>query len=142
MFVFDLEGTLSDFTHRLRYYEEKSWPMWNLLFTEDLPREDMGVIFRLAKNSQVEVMILTSKEDCHRPMVVNWLIQNDLIPDHFMMKPTRDQRTSPEFKTDILLEMRKAGHPVSIVFDDRKDVIDALIQNGIPAIWVGQIYEK
>lgn len=136
MYIFDLEGTLSDTRHRMVHYINQDWDNWNFLFQADPIRPEIVRLFRTCQD-QVHTMILTSKEEKYRAMVRNWLISNHILPDSLIMKPTGDKRTSPEFKLDKIFDMVGVNE-VHMVFDDRRDVIDALLTNGIPAICVGE----
>lgn len=144
--VFDLEGTLSDSRHRWTYKQHRNWEAWNYLFRFDNVNESICDLYRCTyhvnkDNPNVEVGILTAKEARYRLDVQNWLDNHQIPYDFVHMKFTGLKLASPVFKLDTIMLWRGNGITTSMVYDDRADVVDHLLNNGIPAMLVGHQYD-
>jgi hypothetical protein len=138
MYIFDLEGTLTDCDHRIHHYENKDWDAWNKSIVLDTPR--LGII-KLLKvcRATANAFILTSKEERYKKLVDYWLEINNLgdLSDFIFYKNDKFKNmSSPFYKLNSIKElMCRYGNPL-MVFDDREDVVLHLIKNNIPAIKV------
>lgn len=135
MYIFDLEGTLSDSRHRIEHHKNQNWDEWNAQFPADPVRGDIKFLFEVC--SQIgPTIILTSKEERYRADVEIWLSDNDIHPDLLVMKKTGSKETSPMFKSRMLKYVMLVDE-IKLVVDDRLDIINELSKQGIPTLWVG-----
>jgi len=59
--IIDLEGTLSNCSHRIHHYENKDYDKWNELFREDTVHESMVEIINRYKVNGVQIILCTAK---------------------------------------------------------------------------------
>ena len=136
-FVFDLEGTLSNDSHRQNL--KKDLDKWHRAFSQDHPNYMICNLYRnLCFQSSVSVVIATAKPECYRQMVLDWLSTRLLpLPDLLLMRRGDDLDTSPVVKWNMICELRMNGlNPIGL-FDDRKDVCAKISEEcGIPTYLV------
>lgn len=140
MYVFDLEGTLSDCLHRNHLIPDKSLPKeerdyasFHSQFPKDLPNWPMIRIYRSCATIS-RIIILTGMSEIYREQAERWLrLKAGITCDELVMRQVGDMRTSPNFKLEYLM---KQDHPIHMVFDDRFDVINKLAEHNIPAVKV------
>lgn len=134
IYIFDLEGTLTNSSWREHLIPD--YKSFHKLFPEDKPKNNNCELLRIcASNSRV--YILTGMMEKHRAMAVNWLFSNKLFCDKLIMRPNNNFMPSPEFKVKwIINNISNYKHRVSMVFDDRDDVVLEMLNNGIPAVVV------
>lgn len=143
MYVFDLEGTLSDCRHRLHLLpskEEKikcnrqydAYEKFHSKFMDDPVRENILRLYNICA-AKGRIIILTGMMEKNVRRAEKWLYNNKIRYDELIMRRENDFSTSPEYK---LRELRYSRHRATMVFDDRVDVVDHLLTHGIPAIVV------
>ena len=71
--IVDLEGTLTDCSHRIHYWKEKNYNLWNSLFSSDIPNIKMLEIIRKNIRSNKKIIICTAKSDEQAKPVYDWL---------------------------------------------------------------------
>lgn len=132
MYIFDLEGTLSDSRHRDHLVPD--WDEFHKLFPEDGTNENICKLFRILAQS-ANCIILTGMMEKHRTMALAWLKEHRIPHNGLVMRPNDDLRTSPEYK---LWNLNIMEHPerIKMIFDDRLDIITTLLDNNYPAIQV------
>jgi len=120
--VVDLEGTLSDCSHRLHLLEAKDYDGWNAGLHLDPPRED--VIATILELSKVHtIFISTAKPRAYYNAVVDWLTANCRFTcTRIFMREGADNRSSPKVKADHIAIIHSLGYEVIEAFDDRLDV--------------------
>lgn len=132
MYIFDLEGTLSDCEHRdhlLPKNGSRNYDDFHKEFPKDEPIHEMISLFHVCSETH-KVIILTGMMEKHRNMAIGWLTKNGIHANELIMRGDKDLRPSPVFKLQTIF---KFTDPVFMVFDDRKDIVDHLILNGIMA---------
>lgn len=141
MYIFDIEGTLSDCQHRAHLVPD--WDAFHAEFPKDEPRKQIAQLYRiLAQNN--EVVILTGMMEKHREMASAWLRKYNFRFDELIMRPNDNFQTSPEFKYNVIIDIADRllksdsihSRDIKAIFDDRKDVVDYLLNAGFPAIQV------
>lgn len=135
LYVFDLEGTLSDHTHRLHLLpktDEKQanskdhYAAFHAEFPKDKVHKHIHGIYNVLSDACEDLYILTGMMEKHREMATEWLEEHGCYFDEIIMRGNDDFRPSPEFKLETLkkiwsLNRYKWSH--IIVFDDREDVV-------------------
>ena len=136
LIVFDLEGTLTNDSHREHLRLAGEYDAYHSLMHLDKPNEDMKNVFKLQSKSK-KIIILTGKERKHLRSASKWLINNGFIGNYqLFMRPDGDKRSSPKFKLDVLMEMRRNGEDVECVYEDRIDVVETLNRHGFNTVLV------
>lgn len=137
--IFDLDGTLTDPTHRLHYIQQtpKDWDAFFDACDGDLPKKHtMGVLLALASAGH-NVSIWSGRVDRVRDKTESYL-KSFMINPLFLtrMRPEGDFMPDKELKRMWLLESISQGLKPDLVFDDRQSVVDMWRAEGIPCFQV------
>lgn len=131
-YVFDLDGTLADCSHRLHHLDAKDWRSFFAACGEDKLIEHVRLIFwRLAGDGN-RVEIWSGRSDECRAETEAWLERHDLYPDALLMRTAGDKRPDDMVKAEFL---NGGGWP-DVIFDDRKRVVDMWRSKGIACFQV------
>jgi predicted kinase len=129
--VFDMDGTLSDASHRQGFVRNPNplndnWsPNWNLFFEhchEDLPRLEVINHAREAKEQGFEVIICSARPEDYRDKTESWLAQYGVPYDRLIMRRHADYRKDTIVKQEFLDDFLDKTQIVQ-VYDDRPCVI-------------------
>lgn len=155
--IFDIDGTLADASHRLRFIQGKprNWPAFFDKMADDEPIEPLvtlcGHLVMLhasATNLGVlppfEVVFCTGRPDSYRNETEAWIrkhlpyefLDKERFPLRLLMRKTGDLRPDTEVKKEMIAYLRAGGLEPFIVFEDRKRVVDMWRQNGITCLQV------
>lgn len=127
-YVFDLDGTLADCTHRLHHLERKDWRAFFAACVDDTPIGHMiELCSALAWNAGHRVEIWSGRSDEVRSETEAWLKKHGLGGLPVLMRTAGDHRPDDEVKREFL---RGGGVP-DLIFDDRKRVVDMWRAEGI-----------
>lgn len=139
LYIFDLDGTLADCTHRLHYIQrdrkDKDWDAFNAACGDDEPIPATTDLFNALGIAGADAEIWTGRSESARNLTRVWLGRKAGIyvqPIVLRMRPIGDYRPDDELKEEWLRAMptqdraRLAG-----VFEDRRRVVDMWRRNGI-----------
>lgn len=123
--VCDLDGTLCNIEHRLKYGkgEEKNWKTFFELIPGDSLRADVLEKLReTAKTTDSKIVLVSARPEDHRFQTELWLGKHGIQYDLLLMRQSNDKRPDTEVKLEIynkyLSKMK-----IWKVFDDRPSVI-------------------
>ena len=139
--VFDLDGVLSDATHR-QHLVHGSARSWNLFF--DLCGRDPLVAEGVSLLDEVDpahrVVLLTARPARVAPQTLGWLEANALRWDLLIMRDYGDYSMARDYKQWSVHELRAYGFDLTMaVEDDRKNL--AMFRNeGLEGIYVHSGY--
>lgn len=139
LFVFDLDGTLANIDHRLRFiksdkagYEVK--PRWDLFFqacVSDTPIQwAIDLINTLYRNGRTsattsEVLILTGRNEVVRKETEEWLKRYSVLYDYLHMRPKNNYEPSHVIKAKMLEDfLRDKDFQVQFIVEDEQKVVD------------------
>lgn len=159
IYIFDLDGTLCDLTHRLhllpknlpdhrrrsdswRDFEEQCWRDKGILAV-------LNILQALWVGGHV-VYICTARHDFTRDMTIDWLHQHmpsiprewwgSAVDTRLFMRPAGDRRKDVELKRDWLnTRFAKGGfdrQQIACVFEDRQRVVDMWREEGLQCLQV------
>jgi len=137
-FVFDLDGTLCDVSHRRQWVatRPKNWDAWNAGISEDKP--NMPVLEVLHRLSNVyDIVLVSGRGSEYRQPTIDWLRKHGVNFDNLYMRAEGDFRPDDEVKSELADQVEKDYRIVG-VFDDRKRVVDMWIKRGIFVFDVAQ----
>lgn len=140
-YVFDIDGTLADCSHRLHYInkEPKDWRAFFAAVAGDKP---LPHIVRLAKHlyayAKVPVVFVSGRSDECRDETLRWLLLHVFIGDGLYMRRAGDHRSDDIIKLELLAELRADGLNPIMAFDDRSRVVAAWRAAGIPRAQVAE----
>lgn len=134
MYIWDLENTITNSNHRAHHAEKREWDQFHSLFPQDIPRwNNIALLRTCARVGQI--YILTGMPERHRQMAFDWLEKYNIVVDQIYMRADDDFRPSPKFKVDTIQKLRIKPW---MVFDDRADIVIAMLEANIPAIHLGK----
>lgn len=139
-YIFDVEGTLSDFAHRLHLAPkvrsgEENWDAFQEQFKNDPLRDDVAsLLMRLSGFG--EIFISTGLPEKRRDDLFNWLDYHGLLPyiNQIFMRSEEDKAMRTVYlKIGHLRSIGNSGYKVRAIFDDRADVCAVFAEKGITA---------
>lgn len=140
--ICDLDGTLADCSHRLRYARgpEKDWSKFFAGIEDDSLREDVAqqVLDTLTKNN-AKLIFVSARPETYEDDTMRWLFYKGFPEGSYsalIMRNSNDKRDDTEVKSDIYDKYLKNLDIVSI-FDDRPKVIRMWREKGLDVVDVG-----
>jgi phosphoglycolate phosphatase-like HAD superfamily hydrolase len=148
MYIFDIDGTLSDATHRLHLilnHEGKKThsPHWNDFLDAakyDPPIEPICTLFRALHLTGKKIIISTGRREDQRLMTERWLEKHQLFHDGLFMRPLGDYRSDTIVKPEVLRSAFGRDIPdlVECIFEDRARVTKAWRELGYRVLQVAE----
>lgn len=128
--IFDIDGTLSDCTHRRGLVEHDSsqgcWEKANWAeFFRRIPLDPVVVPVRrllLQLWPLNHVVLCTGRGEEHREITVQWLSKYGIPYSALFMRPAKDYRPDNVVKRELLEKIREMYEPWLVV-DDRNSVV-------------------
>jgi hypothetical protein len=137
-YVFDLDGTVCDVSHRKQWVatRPKNWDAWNAGISGDMP--NAPVLDTLCALSKVYSIVLVSGRGSeYRTQTEEWLVKYNVPYTALYMRAAEDFRPDNEIKSELADQVEK-DYRILGVFDDRKRVVDMWIKRGIFVFDVAQ----
>jgi len=136
----DIDNTLSLASWRNQY--KGDWDTYHKLSTDDEPVSEIIEAVNALAAAGIAVIIITARPERWRGITIEWLSHHRVAGDGLLMRPDDDWRPSPIVKMELAVSHfgpDLADH-VSLVIDDRDDVLEAFRALGITCIqsWVGK----
>lgn len=137
VFVFDVDGTLSNLEHRISHIQgsPKDWKTFNSLVEHDTPHEDIIWLSNVFA-AHGRIIICTGREEVYLEQTANWLEKHGMGFDAIYMRPAGDYRHDDIIKKELLEQIRKDYGEPYMWFDDRSRVVDAIREEGIRVLQV------
>ncbi len=138
----DLDGTLCDITHRLKYAkgEDKDWGKFFAGIPDDLLRTETLDKIIAYEEAGHEIIFVSARPENYRDLTEAWLekmLKGYVIHKTLIMRRANDKRDDTEVKQQIFDTYFKDKYPVEVVIDDRPKVIRMWRANGLEVIDVG-----
>ena len=139
--VFDLDGVISDATHRQSYLRQRpqDWRGFFAAGVDDPVIESGRALARSVEAGHV-VVILTARPSYIAASTADWLDRNDVRHDLLVTRPDGDRRSSPEYKRDELIDLGSAGYDVQVAIDDDPEIVAMYRRQGVFALYVHSGY--
>lgn len=115
--IFDLDGTLALLGGRSPYDAsrcEEDEPFAAVHFVHDAIR---------AAFPEVAVVVISGREERHRPQTERWLARHGIAPDALFLRRTGDRRKDVAVKREIWQAHVRDRYAVRVVFEDRDQVV-------------------
>jgi len=139
MYIFDIDMTLADCTHRLHHiigknasqWDDRDWTAYDKELMSDTPIMPMIELCRLI-NARYPVILLTGRGERSRKQTIEWLDKYDVPYDTLLMRPLNDRRKDTIVKLDLLDAnfTQKQLKNLVTVFEDRTRIVDAFRARG------------
>lgn len=143
--IIDLDGTLSDGTHRLHLLPTKdlhlteSWSAFNGAAIGDKPIQNTIDVVNMLWKAGMGVIILTGRSDEVETDTLIWLDRYKVKFDHLIMRRAEDNRKDTVIKEEVL---RAIGlEHIKCAFDDSANVVKHFRSLGITTYQVTE-YDK
>jgi phosphoglycolate phosphatase-like HAD superfamily hydrolase len=142
--IFDLDGTLADVTHRRQFVATKprNWKAWDAAQPRDPVHEPVAHLARTLKAAGMDIVIASGRNSDSRANTVEWLERHNIPFDALFMRASGDFRADDIIKEEILAEIREAGWEPQAVVDDRRRVVEMWRRNGLFVFDVNQSGEE
>ncbi|WP_049577493.1 nucleotidase [Streptomyces sp. SBT349] len=139
--VFDLDGTLADVRHRLRFLERRprDWDGFFGASLEDPPLAE-GVALALRHAETSEIAYVTGRPERCRHSTLTWLRRHGLPSGRLLMRRAGDRRPARVAKPELLRRLA-AGRTVAVVVDDDLQVCAAYRRAGFHVVHAGWMAE-
>lgn len=130
--ICDIDGTVSDDRWRRTLLDRRLLPTYHALAPEDEPVEDVvESVTRCADYNRAELYFITGRPENYREATAAWLHRFfGSVPFCLLMRPENDERSSPDLKAALLRGHVNAADVVG-AFEDRADVLDAYLREGV-----------
>jgi phosphoglycolate phosphatase-like HAD superfamily hydrolase len=137
VFVFDIDGTLSDLEHRLPYIRKspKDWTTFKALIPFDKPHEDIIWLTQCFK-SYGSVILCSARDETNRKETIDWLAFHNVYYDDLFMRKANDYRDDGLIKKELLEQIKTEWGNPFMWFDDRSRVVDSIRDEGIRVLQV------
>ena len=141
--LFDLDGTLADIRHRLKFIRnetpdkpecefKKNWPELNAHLHLDVVKEPVKKLCQMVFDSGYNIAIVSGRSDQYKPQTIKWLLSNRIPYDEIHMRPGGDYRKDSTVKFEIYhREFFNKGREVLFVVDDRDQVVNMWREQGL-----------
>jgi predicted kinase len=134
--IFDIDGTLSDASHRLHHIKGRS-PNWDSFFAEcinDPPIEPIHDLARAVHAQGYRIILVSGRSDKVRDLTEAWIAQHAVPFDDLHMRPEGDYRQDYVVKSQILNAILAEGNEIAFVVDDRPSVVAMWRDRGLTCL--------
>ena len=138
--IFDLDGTLANIDKRRKLATKNGKMNWNVFFNPDnidldTPNQAVINMANILYSQDYIIYILSGRSDKTEDATIAWLDKHNVNYDLLIMRPQNQlYKKDSDLKQGWLDTIGKDR--VSMVFDDRNQVVDMWRQNGLPTFQV------
>ena len=138
--IFDLDGTLANIDKRRTLATKNGKMNWNVFFNPDnidldTPNQAVINMANILYSQDYIIYILSGRSDKTYQATIAWLDKHNVNYDLLIMRPQNQlYKKDSDLKQSWLDTIGKDR--VSMVFDDRQQVVDMWRQNGLPTFQV------
>lgn len=113
------------------------WDEYHSQLHLDKPIEPVLEMLRALERCNYVIVGCTARPEKWRKLTMEWMIKHDVPMHTLLMRPEGDFRPARELKVDLVKDYFKTNlDTVSLVLDDREDVVEAFRALGITALRV------
>lgn len=138
-FIFDIDGTLADNSHRTHHLQKqpKDWDAYHKEVRDDKPHRHVVQVARCLRIAGLTIVFCTGRHSGQREVTVKWLWEHGLWGEVYM-RNEGDHRPDHIVKRELLDQIRADGFEPVMVFDDRNSVVKMWREAGIPCAQVAE----
>lgn len=144
LYIFDLDGTLADISHRLHYISgsKKDWDSFNAACVNDTAIRQTVKILRALWDAGNDIRIWTGRSDKYRQVTERWLGENvPLCGYHLRMRKegdhTEDWRLKKQWLCGLVGDTGLVPSEIA-VFEDRSRVVQMWRDEGVTCYQVAK----
>jgi len=135
--VFDLEGTITDCSHRLHHYKKGEYDIWNgKLYLDPVNKDGLKYLIDHYSLGH-KIIVVTAKNESYAKEVDEWIKKMKLHTtiDKIIYRERLDSRPSVNVKSDILKGLMKK-YEIVASYDDRPENIQLMKGMGLNSILI------
>ncbi len=137
-YVFDIDGTIADCSHRIHHIEKKDWRAFFAACGADTPIPHIiGLAQDLASAGKRIIYVSGRSDECSAE-TARWLDEHKLPVGRTYMRKAGDHRPDNQVKLDLLKQLKADGYRPIMAFDDRDQVVHMWRSAGIPCAQVAE----
>lgn len=141
IYIFDIDGTLADCSHRLHFIQQKpaDWSAFFAACSEDDPILDVLAVASSLYDESHGIVLISGRSDECRDKTESWLRRR--IPyTNLYMRRAGDHRPDNIVKSELLDKFIQEYPGISIggVFEDRQQVVDMYRARGLRVFQVAE----
>lgn len=140
--LFDLDGTLSDTTHRYLLAPtvdaSSSWSVYAKACGNDTPIWDVVAILRIMFATH-EVHIISGRDGSALEETKAWLSKHNIPYDRLTLRPADNEDSNADIKVTYVHKLREEGLDPVILFDDWRPTCDAVRELNVAVLQVGNM---
>lgn len=142
--VFDIDGTLADLSHRLKWIsgEEKDWDRFYQDVCGDsvvVPIAQLFAMYASFLASDSRLICITGRPERTRAATLKWFREKiGPEPDAIYMRKDHDFRPDVEVKREWVEKLRAEGYYIRLAFEDRDRVVKMYRDLGIQCCQVAE----
>jgi phosphoglycolate phosphatase-like HAD superfamily hydrolase len=133
--VFDLDGTLFDITHRLKYIngDVKDYDaFFGKAVLQDKPIWPIISLVHMHQDLKMPYILASGRSEVSRKDTITVLARYNIEKyERLYMRPEGSRKPDWLVKSWMLEKMLKEGYQPTLVFDDRQQVVDMWRSKGI-----------
>jgi hypothetical protein len=139
-YIFEIDGTLADCSHRLHFIHPRPAKDWRAFFAACLDDAPIPHVVELVRKliGQERVLLVSGRSDECRADTIEWLFRNQVPYDKLYMRKAGDHRDDDTLKSEILDQILAEGFEPIMAFDDRDRVVKMWRSRGVPCAQVAE----
>lgn len=133
--IFDVDGTLSDPTHRLHHLggDRKDYAAFYGALSDDGCHDPIRNLLRCLSREN-RIVICSGRPDDYREATEAWLTRYGIEYTELYLRPSGDFRPDYVIKAEILRAIRADGYDPWLVIDDRPSVVRMWREEGLTCL--------
>jgi phosphoglycolate phosphatase-like HAD superfamily hydrolase len=136
-FIFDLDGTLADDSHRWHHVQRSGdWDSYYAAAVQDKAIDHVLKVALALQSSGYAIAIVTGRSESIRQETEDWLLRHGILFRELIMRKLTDRRRNSELKLSALEELRQRGYDVLMVFEDLPAAVATYRAAGVPCAQV------
>ena len=140
--IVDIDGTLANVDHRLRFIrdeagvlkKDRDWHAFHKACIDDEPFTWCKDLVSLYKEKGHHIFLITGRGEEYLEQTLNWLKKHGVHYDDLYMRPLGDQREDHIIKKEIYTQKIEQSFDVSFVLEDRKSVVAMWRESGLTCL--------
>lgn len=146
IYIFDIDGTLADISHRLHFIQQKpaDWKAFFKACPADKPIKEVVEIYK-ALQPEHSIKIITGRSSEIEEETSQWLGDHGMFFSDLLMREAGDHREDYVVKAELLDNLMKEHYwnqdPVKLIagiFEDRQQVVDMYRSRGLRVFQVAE----
>lgn len=136
--VFDIDGTLANIEHRRAFVasKPKNWNAFTAGIPNDTAYEEIVFLAKTFYDQGNKIILCSGRGEESRDVTITQMTNFGVKFHKLFMRQHKDNRKDSIVKVELLQEIREQFGEPFLWFDDRKQVVDAIREQGIRVLQV------